>query len=81
MQNKFNFSGENKESTPNTDYIREMNTLEEWEKIMESKEPVVFQCSASWCRPCQVLRPIMEKLVKNHEGKIIFYYVDIEKHP
>ena len=49
--------------------------------MIDSKTPVVLQCSASWCRPCQVLRPILEKLVRDQAGKVIFYYVDVEKHP
>ena len=60
--------------------IREMKTMEDWNVILNSPVPVVFQCSASWCRPCQVLRPVIEKLISNFNGKVVFYYIDIEKH-
>lgn len=54
--------------------------MEEWNQILDSETPVVFQCSTSWCRPCQVLKPLMQKAVEKLEGKVIFYYIDIEKH-
>ncbi len=56
-----------------------MTKMEDWNEIIDSKVPVVFQCSTSWCRPCQVLKPLMEKEVNKHDGKVIFYYIDIEK--
>ncbi|CDW83883.1 thioredoxin [Stylonychia lemnae] len=63
------------------EYIKEMTSMEDWNSILDSKTPVVFQCSASWCRPCQVLRPVAEKIIKDHNGRVVFYYVDIEKFP
>ncbi len=61
------------------DCVKVMESMDDWNKIIESKTPVIMQCSTSWCRPCQILRPVMEKLVKNHDGKVIFYYIDVEK--
>ena len=43
---------------------------------------VVVDISATWCGPCKQLRPIMENLVKkDYDGKVIYYYIDIEKFP
>ncbi len=61
------------------DYLRVMTSNEDWDKIVDSETPVIIQCSTSWCRPCQQLKPIMEKLVAEQKGKVILYYVDIEK--
>ncbi len=58
-----------------------MTKIEEWNEIIDSKSPVVFQCSTSWCRPCQVLKPLMEKAVTKLDGRVTFYYIDIEKFP
>jgi thioredoxin-like negative regulator of GroEL len=62
-------------------FAKKMESLEDWNAIMDSLVPVVFQCSTSWCRPCQVLKPIMEQAVAKHDGQVIFYYIDIEKFP
>jgi thioredoxin-like negative regulator of GroEL len=58
-----------------------MSKMEEWNEILDSKQPVVFQCSTSWCRPCQVLKPLMEKATAKHDGAVKFYYIDVEKFP
>ena len=76
---KVSFSSDNKsqEESP----IKVMKSVDEWNEIIDSKTPVVFQCSTSWCRPCQVLKPLMEKAVGPYAGKVVFYYIDIEKFP
>lgn len=61
--------------------VKTMASVEEWNEIIDSKTPVVFQCSTSWCRPCQVLKPLMEKAATKLDGKVTFYYIDIEKFP
>jgi len=35
--------------------------------------------SASWCSPCKVLKPIMEKLSDEFKDKANFYYADIDE--
>ena len=64
-----------------SEYIKTMEKMEEWNEILDSQKPVVFQCSTSWCRPCQVLKPLMQKHVGDLGGKVKFYYIDIEKFP
>lgn len=63
------------------DYIKTMTKMEEWNEILDSPVPVVFQCSTSWCRPCQVLKPLMEKATGKLGGSVKFVYIDVEKFP
>jgi len=53
--------------------------MEDWEALTESSSPVALQCSASWCRPCQILTPQLKKAVMEYEGKIHYAYLDIDK--
>ena len=42
-------------------------------------KPSIVDFYASWCGPCKMLSPIMEKLSKKYEGKVNFYKVDVDK--
>ena len=33
---------------------------------------------ATWCGPCRKVTPIMEKLAKEYNGKVIVYKVDVD---
>ena len=35
---------------------------------------VLLQASANWCKPCQLLKPIMEKVILNHKQKDDIYW-------
>ena len=41
----------------------------------------LIQFSASWCGPCQQLKPIIEKISNDKADKIDCYYHDIESQP
>ena len=49
----------------------EINSEEEFrEKVMDSSIPVIVNFHAEWCEPCHSLRPLLEKIVKENQGKI-----------
>jgi thioredoxin 1 len=50
------------------------------EQINKDKLSLV-QFSASWCQPCQMIKPIVEKISENLSDKIDCYYHDIENEP
>ena len=46
---------------------------------IKNEEVSILQFSASWCGPCKVLKPIMEKLSDEFKDKANFYYADIDE--
>ena len=52
----------------------------ESEVIEKSKTtPVLVDFWASWCGPCMMLKPTLEKLAKEYEGKLILATAETDK--
>ena len=39
------------------------------QEVEESKDLVLVDFFADWCGPCKILKPILEELIKDYEGK------------
>jgi len=50
-------------------------------EVSNSKEPVLVDFGATWCGPCKVLAPIVEKLADENVGKYKVCKVDIDDAP
>jgi len=50
-------------------------------EIQNAEKPVLVDFWAKWCFPCSALAQILDKLVKDFEGKIIFVKVNIDEAP
>ena len=49
--------------------------------VMQSSQPVVVDCYATWCGPCKMLSPIVDKVADAYAGKIKFYKVNVDESP
>ena len=52
---------------------------EDFHSKVKNEEVSILQFSASWCQPCKILKPIMEKLSEEYKNKVNFYYADIDE--
>lgn len=55
-------------------------TSENFEKeVLNSEVPVLVDFFATWCGPCKMMSPVVEKLAKEMEGKAKVYKVDTDE--
>jgi thioredoxin 1 len=57
------------------------NDTEFNKEISATDKLVLVDFFATWCGPCQILGPILEKLSKDFEGKIVFAKADVDNVP
>lgn len=57
-----------------------MKEPSQWTAAMENKKrPILIQAGASWCNPCQVLKPMITKAVIERDGALEYLYIDIDQ--
>src|SRR5512136_3042002 len=49
------------------------------EIVLKSANPVLVDFWATWCRPCQMVAPILEELTKEYAGKLTIAKVDVDQ--
>jgi thioredoxin 1 len=47
--------------------------------VLKSANPVLVDFWATWCRPCQMVAPILEELTSEYEGKLTIAKLDVDQ--
>ena len=61
--------------------VLEINDLNFETEVLKSSVPFLLDFSATWCGPCKVLSPIVDKLADELQGKIRVGKLDIDDSP
>jgi thioredoxin 1 len=48
------------------------------EVVLKATNPVLVDFWATWCAPCRMLAPVIDKLAEQYEGKIAVAKVDVD---
>jgi len=59
------------------DLVADYKNTDNWE--FKGDVPVIIDFFATWCGPCKQLSPILEKLAKEYDGKLIVYKIDVDE--
>jgi thioredoxin 1 len=49
--------------------------------VLQSNLPIIVDFWASWCAPCRMVAPMLEKIARDNAGKLIVAKVDVDANP
>ena len=52
---------------------------ENFENLRNGDKPLVVDFWATWCGPCRMVAPIIEKLAEKYDGQIVVGKCDVEE--
>jgi thioredoxin len=65
---------------PNTDGTIGIS-MPAYEASVKSDKLVLVDFNAVWCGPCQVMKPILEKIGKKRKNTVIIMPIDVDQNP
>lgn len=55
--------------------------METFGEVIKSAQPVLVDFHATWCGPCKMMAPELQKFAQKNTGKLRVIKIDIDKNP
>lgn len=52
-----------------------------YDEVVSSDVPVIVDFGATWCGPCNLMKPVLERLKSNAQGRYKVVMVDVDERP
>ena len=49
--------------------------------VLQAETPVLVDFWATWCRPCQMVAPILDELAEEYSGRVSIARLDVDQNP
>ncbi len=49
--------------------------------VLKANKPVLVDLWATWCKPCQMIAPILDELSEEYDSRISFVKLDVDRNP
>ncbi|MFN5621373.1 MAG: thioredoxin domain-containing protein [Flavobacteriales bacterium] len=73
------WSAAGKPSTQASVIIAETFTVDDYEKLLLSGEPLLIDYYAPWCGPCKKMEPILNALTPEFQGKVKIIRINVDE--
>lgn len=51
------------------------------EIVLKSDKPVLIDLWAEWCGPCRMVKPVIEQMATEYEGRAVIGAIDVDSNP
>ncbi len=51
----------------------------DFEQLLANSETMVVDYTATWCGPCRVISPHIDRLAEEYEGRVNVFKIDLDK--
>jgi len=61
--------------------VRQIQSHQFDQEVLRASEPVLVDFFATWCPPCRVIGPILDRLSQEFAGQIKFLKINVDEAP